>query len=228
MQDEEPVERSSESSMNCSYSSHGDVSDNNVEEKIKSNIANNSVTNEAVQVSSGDFVSNVCKFIKTEKDLVTMCNVKSFNILNELTALSDEFHPSKRKRLINTRDSIILTLAKFKLDIPFNALGVLFDSVSDVTVRNIFYDTMKKLSTILQCALLRISKEEIQRNMPKCFDKFQTMTSVLDCTEIKVQKPKCLKLRIKLYSPYKGDLTIKFLTEVTAGMLVHVSKSFGG
>ena len=146
-----------------------------------------------------------------------------------MTALLDEFYPSKRKRLINTRDSIILTLAKLKLDIPFNALGVLSNSISDVTVRNIFYDTIKKFSTILQCALLCISKEEIQRNMPKCFDKFQTTTSVLDCTEIKIQKPKCLKCRIKLYSHYKGDLTIKFLTEVTpAGMLVHVSKSFGG
>lgn len=32
-----------------------------------------------------------------------------------------------------------------------------------------------------------------------------------------------------MYSHYKGDLTIKFLTKVTpAGILVHVSKSFGG
>ena len=98
----------------CSYNAHGDVPDSNVEEKIKSNIANNSVTNKAVQVSSGDFVSNVCTFIKTEKDLVSMCNVKSFNILNELTALLDDLYPSERKRLINTRDSIIITLAKLK------------------------------------------------------------------------------------------------------------------
>lgn len=65
--------------------------------------------------------------------------------------------------------------------------------------------------------------------MPKCFDKFRATTSVLDCTEIKIQKPKCLKCRIKFYSHYKGDLTVKFMTEVTpAGMIVCVSESFGG
>ena len=66
----------------CSCNLHSDVPDSNVEEIIKSNIPNNSVTDKAVQVSSGDFVSNICTFIKTEKDLVTMCNVKNFNILN--------------------------------------------------------------------------------------------------------------------------------------------------
>jgi len=52
---------------------------------------------------------------------------------------------------------------------------------------------------------------------------------VLDCTEIKIQKPKCLKYRIKFYSHYKGDLTVKFMTEVTpAGIIVYVSEAFGG
>lgn len=34
---------------------------------------------------------------------------------------------------------------------------------------------------------------------------------------------------VSLYSHYKGDLTVKFMTEVTpAGIIVFVSKSFGG
>lgn len=88
---------------------------------------------------------------------------------------------------------------------------------------------MRKLSTILQSVISRVSKEEIEQNMPKCFDKFRATTSVSDCTEIKIQKPKCLKCRIKFYSHYKEDLTVKFMTEVTpACIIVCVSESFGG
>lgn len=183
----------------------------------------------AIQVTTGDFQVTLCSFIKTEKDLRIMCNIKSFKILNELVKLIDEIYPLKRKRLLNTCECVILTTAKLNLDIPFAALGVLMNCVCVVTITNMFYDTLKKLSTILQSILTRVSKEEIERNIPKCFDKYRDTTSVLDCTEVKVQKPKCLKCRIKLYSHYKGDLTVKFLTEVTpAGIIVHVSKSSGG
>ena len=105
----------------------------------------------------------------------------------------------------------------------------MFNQICEVTIRNVFYDTVKKLSTILQSVVSRVSKEDIMRNMPKCFDKFRATTTVLDCTEIMIQQPKCLKCRVKFYSHYKGGLTVKFMTEVTpAGLIVSVSESFGG
>lgn len=182
-----------------------------------------------VQITSRDFIMSFSSFIKTDQELITMCGIKSFNILNELAKLMDEIYPAKRRRSLSTRDSIILTTAKLKLDVPFNALTILFNQVCDVSVRNIFYDTVKKLSTILQSTIKRVSKDEILRNMTKCFDSFRDTTSVLDCTEINIQQPKCLKCRVRFYSYYKGGLTVKFLTEVTpAGILVSVSEAFGG
>ena len=183
----------------------------------------------SVQVNTEIFDYSLTGFIESEKDLITLCNIKNFDILNELTKVMDETYPLQRKRLLSTRDSIILTIAKLKLDISFSALAVFFKRVIEVTIRNIFYDTVRKLGRILQSVISPVSKEEIQRNMPRCFEKFQATTSVLDCTEIKIQKPKCLKCQIKFYSYYKGDLTIKFMTEVTpAGLITFVSESFGG
>ena len=109
----------------------------------------------------------------------------------------------------------------------------MFNQVCEVTIRNVFYDTVKKLSTILQSVVSRVPKEEIMRNMTtyydKCFDKFRATTSVLDCTEIKIQQPKCSKCCVKFYSHYKGGLTVKFMTEVTSGgLIISVSESFGG
>lgn len=197
----------------------------NVEkQKCKENCTNDI----GVQVSSGDFTYTLKSFIKTEKDLMTLCNIKSFKILENLAELIDKYYPT-RKRLLNTTECIVLTTAKLKLDISFQALAVFFYNISDVTIRNVFYEYVKKLSSILQSLLVRVPKEEIQQNLPKCFKDFSSTTSVLDCTEIKIQKPKCLKCRIKFYSHYKGDLTVKFMTEVTpAGIITVVSESFGG
>lgn len=75
-----------------------------------------------------------------------MCNIESFIILDELTKIMDEIYPRKRRFLINTRDSIIVTMAKLKFDISFSALGVLFNSVTEVTIRYTFYNTLNKLS----------------------------------------------------------------------------------
>ena len=81
----------------------------------------------------------------------------------------------------------------------------------------------------MKCVISRPSKDEIKRNMPTCFEQFQATTSVLDCTEIPIQTPKCLKCKLKFYSHYQSHLTVKFMTEVTpAGLISDVSESFGG
>ena len=193
------------------------------------NSADNVYIDKGIQMPGDDLSISFSSFIKSEQDLMTMCNIKNFIILDTLTELMDEVYPQKNECLLSTRDCIILTTAKLKLDIPLSALGVMFKQVCEVTIRNIFFDTVKKLSTILQSVISRVSKDEIMRNMPKCFDKFGATTSVLDCTEIKIQQPKCLKSRVEFYSHCKEDFTVKFMTEFTpAGLIVCVSESFGG
>ena len=120
-----------------------------------------------IQVTSGDFSNSFLSFIKSEKNLITICSIKSFKILDALTELMDRIYPQKRQRLLYTRDRIIQTTAKLKLDISFSTLGVMFNQVCEVTIRNVFHDTVKKLSTILQSVVSSVSKDEIMRNMPK-------------------------------------------------------------
>ena len=109
----------------------------------------NGLRDKSVQVNSDNFILTFSSFIKSESDLITMCNIKSFSILVELTKIMNDTYLQKRKHLLTTRDSIILTTAKLKLDISFSALAVFFSSVTEVTIRNTYYDTVKKLATIL-------------------------------------------------------------------------------
>ncbi|KAK4887505.1 hypothetical protein RN001_003776 [Aquatica leii] len=73
------------------------------------------------------------------------------------------------------------------------------------------------------------SKDEILKNILKCFEKYKKCRLILDCTEIPVQKSKCLKCRIRTYSHYKKDHTAKVLIGVSpSGMLTYLSKAYGG
>nr|CAI5842464.1 unnamed protein product [Callosobruchus analis] len=65
--------------------------------------------------------------------------------------------------------------------------------------------------------------------MPICFNEFQDVRVILDCTEIYVQSPKCLCCRIRFYSQYKSNLTVKFMTGVSpGGLITYISKPYGG
>lgn len=64
---------------------------------------------------------SMCTFIKSEEDLMTMCDIKSSKILNELTTMLDKMYPASSKHLLNTRESIILVSTKIKYNLPFEA-----------------------------------------------------------------------------------------------------------
>lgn len=85
------------------------------------------------------------------------------------------------------------------------------------------------LAYILQNAIYWPTKEEILQNMPICFDKFKETFAVMDCTEIPIEKSKCLRCRLLLYSHYKGQETMKFLIVVVpSGLIIYISEPYGG
>ena len=49
-----------------------------------------------IQVTSGDLSNSFSSFIKSEKNLITICNIKSFKIIDALTELMDRIYPKKK------------------------------------------------------------------------------------------------------------------------------------
>lgn len=128
----------------------------------------------------------------------------------------------------NMKERVILVLCKFKLNISFACLAVLF-KISKTQCTSMFYSTVSLLAVALKRAIYWPSKEEVLKNMPKCFGKFKNTRVVLDCTEIQIQRLKCLKCRVRSYSHYKGTQTIKYLIGITpSGLISLVSAGFGG
>lgn len=71
--------------------------------------------------------------------------------------------------------------------------------------------------------------EEINNNIPQCFNNFKEVCVLLDCTEIPIEKTKCINCRVLTYSHYYGTNTVKVMVGIShAGLFTFKSKAYGG
>jgi hypothetical protein len=186
------------------------------------------INERGTQVSSGDFVQSFTSFIDSNSKLSTLCGITSIDVLDKITSLALKHFEDNRQHKLNFRDRIILTFMKLKQAMSYAVLAILFNLLQS-SIRSLFLNTVTMLSSILRPLIYWPSKEEILSNMSLCFENFKLVRIVLNCTDIAVQKPKCLCCRIKYYSHYKGRETVKIMTDVSpTGLITFVSQAYGG
>ncbi|KAK3911868.1 DNA transposase [Frankliniella fusca] len=152
------------------------------------------------------------KMIDAGIQAIKFSNWYSVKLLDSLALACDKIAPES-------------SLKKFSL---YSALAAIFDLGSQ-TCANYFYDTIIVLSKVLNCMIFWPSKEDILKNMPKCFSKFKSTRAILDASEIPVEKPKCIKCRIRLYSQYKKNFTAKIMMVCSpSGLITLCAGAFGG
>lgn len=139
-----------------------------------------------------------------EKKLNTATGLQSFKILDALTEVASKLQnkraEKKKKRgkhKLPMRDRIALTLTKLKQNLTFVMLSLLF-GMSRTQCKRIFKDTVVTLACCLQRQVPWPSFETTKQLLPMCFEKFPNVRVVLDCTELLIQRPKCLNCRIKV------------------------------
>jgi len=183
----------------------------------------------ATQVTSADIEIPFITLINSPKKLSTMTGIPTFQLLEKIIEIYKTEFPDKRKHNLNHKERIIMVFLKLRQDLSFVVLSILFKNVTPESCRIIYSSLIPCLAKILSCSIYWPSKEEIISNMPYCFKKFPNTRIVLDCTEIPIQKPKCLSCRIKLYSNYKSTFTLKFLIGVSpGGLITYISQPYGG
>lgn len=172
---------------------------------------------------------NLMKLIRSDEDLVsfTGINFRLLSVLTELVQLAEQDHDARK---FNNKASarIVLCLCKLRLNLSFQCLAVLFQMTRQACSNNFVY-MIKLLCQLLEKTIYWPTEEEFASNLPKCFENYPLVRVVLDCTEIPVERPGCLKCRLRLYSHYKGCETLKLLIGVTpSGLINYISKVFGG
>lgn len=168
--------------------------------------------------------------IDSDKHLSTATGIESFKLLDAIVEMASVLaKPASSRTTLSLRDRIILTYMKLKQNLSYRFLEVLVSSISEHQIKRIFFETVQLLSACLRVWVSWPGKEEISRNLPKCFENFEDCVVVLDCTEVYAQHPSSLPNQVITYSHYKGDTTIKVMTGVSpAGHIIFVSSAYGG
>jgi len=171
--------------------------------------------------------------LTTEKGIPRWRGLESYAAFTQLTKAVDYFmtvnNLVKDNCKLDTRNRLLLTLAKVKVNMTFSALSELFHLAVSTTV-SYFQSTLEILRKVLDQFVYWPSKETVICNLPPQFDKFRGTRVVVDCAEIPVQCcQKCLKCRFCMYSNYKGRYTIKFLIGISPhGLIIFLSHFYGG
>ncbi len=196
---------------------------------------NVSSTEKAVQVSQNIFSSKQVQTVRqkifrmeelTEKQLHAFCGVSKavvkFLTFKASTTLQDS-------RLLSKEEKILLFLIRIKLNLQFSVLGAHFN-VSEATALRAYQETVKVLYEIAKNNLVWFPKEIVRARMPPAFQAlFPKTRAIIDCSEIKLERPGKLRQRVLTYSHYKSDHTVKFLVAIApSGEIMFVSKSYGG
>ncbi len=135
----------------------------------------------------------------------------------------------KNSKCISRESKLFLTLTRFKLFIPFAALGGFF-AIGESAASTFFRETADALYNIAKENIFWFDKKTIQARMPKAFKALYPNTrAIIDCTEIECQRAPKVRQRVLTYSNYKSRHTVKFLLAIApSGEVIFVSKVFGG
>ena len=126
-------------------------------------------------------------------------------------------------------DKLFLFMIRLRLGLLETDLGVRFD-ISTSTVSRIILTWSSFLYTMLGQVPIWPTTALIKDSMPECFKNIYPKTRViLDCTEIKVQRPSSKVLNSEFYSAYKSHTTLKCLVGIAPhGAVTFVSSLFQG
>lgn len=186
----------------------------------------------AIQVESEYLTPKLSRKIKTDKQLSTLTGLSNFQILLAIEKLIIKAQSIRCISIacikFDLRELIIMTFMKLKQNMSYATLAILFE-VSNQSCKELIWKMIDILYIVLKPSIWWPSKENILKNIPLCFKDFEAVRVVVDCTEIKIQKPSKLCCQLQTYSHYKSAYTIKFMTGVTpAGLISFVSPAYGG
>ncbi|XP_074100030.1 uncharacterized protein LOC141528072 [Cotesia typhae] len=186
----------------------------------------------AIQVKSDFLTPKFSSFIKNDQQLSTLTGLSNFNLLNTIEKLviqvQSTYNMSHTSIKFDLRELIVMTFMKLKQNMSYATLAIFFN-FSKQSYKEQIWKMIDVLCMALKPSIYWPTKENILKNIPLCFKNFEGVRVVVDCTEIKIQKPSKLCCQLQTYSYYKSTYTVKFMTGVTpAGLISFISPAYGG
>lgn len=157
---------------------------------------------------------------------ISEINIKYYGTKNAADSMGDKRGPSRQLAQI---DELFMTLVKMKQGSANKDLAERF-KVSDSHVSNIFITWVNIMYHVFGQVDIWMSRKKVRKTMPPCFKSlYKDVRVVIDCTEIKLEKPSDLEAQAASYSKYKGCNTLKALVGISpSGVTTFVSELYEG
>ncbi|XP_013380134.1 uncharacterized protein LOC106151426 [Lingula anatina] len=164
--------------------------------------------------------SSLCDYLKTRTDSNNLCywNGEATNT----TGMTSKKGPTRK---FTFEEEFFMVLVKLKTGKFNEDIAQTFD-ISTGHFSKIFTTWINFLSNELKTLFeMKYSTEE----QPNCFQSFDNLKIILDCTELLLQKSSSLDSRKSTFSNYKHHDTVKFLVGISPNLAVNfVSSAWGG
>lgn len=154
----------------------------------------------------------------------------SFSVLFAVFQLVESVVKHTAQNGLEKFQEFLVFLMKLKCNFPVQDLAYRF-GVSDSTVSRIFDKWLHAAFWRLKSQIVWPSRRDIQSTMPQAFfDSFGPKVAVIiDCFEIKIERPSSLLPRSETWSQYKNSNTGKFLIGISPqGVITYISEGWGG
>ncbi|XP_048487349.1 uncharacterized protein LOC119692329 isoform X1 [Plutella xylostella] len=124
---------------------------------------------------------------------------------------------------------ILLCLKKIRLNNSFRELADDF-GIDRSYPSKIFFKNVPLIASVMRPFIVSLDKELIKKTLPMAFrHKYHTVSCIIDCLEIEVQKPSKALNQALSWSDYKKANTIKYLISCTPnGLINYISYGYGG
>lgn len=128
-------------------------------------------------------ISTLSDLLTTDSAVSSFTGICSLKLLETIVEAVQCHYIDERSHRLSIKERVVLLFTKLKCDLSYRTLSVLF-GISEELCKNYFCGLLPVLSKILSHTIRLPSSEEIKQNMPVCFQQFQNVRIVIDCTEI--------------------------------------------
>ena len=130
---------------------------------------------------------------------------------------------------LGAADQLLLVLTKIKLGLLHGDLAVRTGTTCSVVSR-VFLAWVPVLSKVLKQFILWPDPDTRYLTLPSGFVKhFGSVSGIVDCFEVFIERPSLLKSRAQTWSNYKHHHTLKYLISIAPNCLINfISEGWGG
>ena len=149
---------------------------------------------------------------------------KKFKFIFDLIKTSVE----RKTKQLSLKDHLLIVLIKLKLGLMNTDIAYRFN-IRPQRLSAIYRTWLPIVANKLSCFIIWPERQALRKFLPSCFRKYKNCCSIIDCTEIFIQRPLNLNARAQTWSNYKNTNTIKYLVSCTpAGAVSFLSEGWGG